>query len=110
MVASASPMGSRPTLSTRNGTLALARACSLMTDLNSASLADFAAAGLDPAQAREVEFWRPYSSWDQLLMLVDVDDAVLDRLKRQGFEIAAPNDAALASPKPFKLSVAAQYA
>jgi DNA uptake protein ComE-like DNA-binding protein len=81
-----------------------------MTDLNSASLADFASAGLDSDQAREVGFWRPYRSWDQLLLVAGIDDAALDRLKRQGFEIAAPNDAALAPPKPFKLSVAAQYA
>ena len=81
-----------------------------MTDLNSASLADFASAGLDSALAREVGFWRPYRSWDQLLLVAGIDDAALDRLKRQGFEIAAPNDAALAPPKPFKLSVAALHA
>lgn len=75
-----------------------------MTDLNSANLAGIAAAGFDPDLVREVGFWRPYRSWDQLLLIDGVDDAVLDRLKSQGFEIAAPNDAALAPPKPFKLS------
>jgi len=33
-----------------------------MTDLNSASLADIAAAGFDVDLAREVRFWSPYRS------------------------------------------------
>ena len=77
-----------------------------MTDLNSASLADISAAGFDPVLARELRFWRPYRSWDQLLLLAGIDDAALDRLKNQGFEITAPDDASLSPPKPFKLSVA----
>lgn len=77
-----------------------------MTDLNSASLADIAAAGFDPVLAREVGFWRPYRSWDQLLLLAGMDDAALDRLKSQGFEIAAPDDGFLTPPKPFKLTAA----
>ena len=78
-----------------------------MTDLNSASFADISAAGFDPVLAREVRFWRPYRSWDQLLLLTGIDDALLDRLRRQGFEITAPDDASLSPPKPFKLSAAA---
>ncbi|WP_425995559.1 hypothetical protein [Caulobacter sp. DWR1-3-2b1] len=76
-----------------------------MTDLNSASLADITAAGLDPAIVREVGFWRPYQSWDQLLLVGGVDEAALERLKSQGFEINSPNHDALTLPKPFKLSV-----
>ena len=78
-----------------------------MTDLNSASLADFTAAGLAPALAREVGRWHPYWSWDQLLQVAGIDEDDLERLKSRGFEIAAPNDAALPPPKPFKLSVVA---
>ena len=97
-------------LSARNGTLALGASLQSMTDLNSASLADISAAGFDPVLARELRFWRPYRSWDQLLLLADIDDAALDRLKNQGFEITAPDDASLSPPKPFKLSVAGPQA
>lgn len=76
----------------------------LMTDLNSASLADITAAGFDPVLAREVGFWRPYQTWDQLLLVGGVDEAALERLKRQGFEIGSPNHDALTPPKPFRLS------
>ncbi len=78
-----------------------------MIDLNSASLADITAAGFDPMIAREVGFWRPYRSWEQLLLIGGMDEQALDRLREQGFGIAPPNDAALAPPKPFKLSVRA---
>jgi DNA uptake protein ComE-like DNA-binding protein len=78
-----------------------------MTDLNSASLADITAAGFDPMLAREVGFWRPYRSWEQVLLVGGMDEQALDRLRDQGFEIAPPDDAALAPPKPFKLSVGA---
>jgi len=77
-----------------------------MTDINSASLADIAAAGSDPMLVREVGFWRPYRSWDQLLQVGGMDGPALDRLRGQGFEITPPDDAALAPPKPFKLSTA----
>ena len=78
-----------------------------MTDINSASLADIAAAGLDPALAREVQFWRPYRSWDQLLLVGGIDEAALEHLKGQGFEITPPDYSAMTPPKPFKLSVGA---
>jgi len=78
-----------------------------MTDLNSASLADITAAGLDTMLAREVGFWRPYRSWEQLLLVGGMDKDALDRLRGKGFEIVPPNDAAVAPPKPFRLSVGA---
>jgi hypothetical protein len=74
-----------------------------MTDINSASLADIAAAGFDAALAREVQFWRPYRSWEQLLLVGGIDEAALEQLKDQGFEITAPDYAAMTPPKPFKL-------
>ena len=79
-----------------------------MIDLNSASLADITAAGFDPMLAREVGFWRPYRSWEQLLLVGGMDEHALDRLREQGFEIAPPDDGILAAPKPFKLSVGAR--
>lgn len=81
-----------------------------MIDLNSASVTDITAAGLDPDIAREVGFWRPYRSWDQLFLVGGFDETALERLQSQGFEIKPPNDAALMPPKPFKLSAAAQQA
>jgi hypothetical protein len=57
--------------------------------------------------AREVSLWRRRRSWRKLLLVGGMDEAALDRLKGQGFEITPPNDKALAPPKPFKLSVIA---
>lgn len=79
-----------------------------MTDLNSASFADITAAGFEPIVARELAFWRPYQSWEQLLLVGDMDEAALERLKRQGFEITATDDKAWAPPKPFRLSIGAR--
>lgn len=86
----------------------MARRSRGMTNLNNASLADIAAAGLDPALARDVGFWRPYRSWDQVLLVSGMEEALLQRLKDQGFEIVPPDDTALSPPKPFKLSVASR--
>ncbi|OYX70016.1 MAG: hypothetical protein B7Y81_12685 [Caulobacter sp. 32-67-35] len=92
----------------RHGTLAVDARCKSMKDLNSASLADISAAGFDPVLAREVGFWRPYQTWDQLLLVGGVDEAALERLQRRGFEIGSPNQDALTPPKPFRLSVSAR--
>ena len=56
-----------------------------MTDLNSASLSDITAAGVDPLLAREVGFWRPYRSWEQLLLVGGMDgiEAAQHRVLRQ---------------------------
>jgi len=91
-----------------NGTLAVGARSRTMPDLNSASLADITAAGFDPAVARDVGFWRPYQTWDQLLLVGGVDEAALERLKRQGFEIGSPDHAALTPPKPFRLATDAR--
>jgi len=77
-----------------------------MTDLNCAELTEITAAGLEPAQAVELRFWRPYRSWDDLLLLPTLDEDAPERLRRHGFEISVPADEAWAAPKPFRLSAA----
>jgi DNA uptake protein ComE-like DNA-binding protein len=80
----------------------------VMIDLNSASLHDIANAGIEPAVAREVLFWSPFRSWEDLLWVSGVDDTILDQLKT-GFEIGAGADSSWPAPKPFKLSTSAAH-
>ena len=75
-----------------------------MTDLNRASPEEIAAAGVSPTLARAIALWRPYRSWDELLLVSDIDEPVLERLQDVGFRIVPPDDAAWAAPKPFRLS------
>jgi hypothetical protein len=56
------------------------------------------------ALARAITFWRPYRSWEDLLLISDVGEAELRLLQTAGFAITPPNDAAWAPPKRFKLS------
>ena len=77
-----------------------------MTDLNSASFADITAAGFEPSVARELAFWQPYQSWEQLLLVGGMDEAALQRLVRNGFEITVPDARPWTPAKPFKLSSA----
>ena len=74
-----------------------------MIDLNSATLHDIANAGIEPAVAREVLFWGPFRSWEDLLWICGVDDTILDRL-RTGFEIGTVADSTWSAPKPFRMS------
>jgi DNA uptake protein ComE-like DNA-binding protein len=76
-----------------------------MIDLNSASIHDIANAGIAPAVARELLFWGPFRSWEDLLWISGVDDTILDRL-RTDFEIGTDADANWPTPKPFRLSSA----
>lgn len=78
-----------------------------MIDLNNASLAEFTAAGLAPALAREVGRWRPYRTWDQLLQVAGFDQDDLEKLRGGGFKIASSNDTVFSPPRPFRLSVVA---
>jgi hypothetical protein len=75
-----------------------------MTDLNCASFTDITAAGVEPGLARDVEFWRPYRSWDDPMLLATLDDGAVAQLQNHGFKVGAPNDSAWAGPKSFKLS------
>ena len=75
-----------------------------MTDLNRASPEEIAAAGVSPTLARAIALWRPYRSWDELLLVSDIDEPVLERLQDVGFRIVPPDDATWAAPKPFRLS------
>jgi DNA uptake protein ComE-like DNA-binding protein len=77
-----------------------------MSDLNTASPADIAAAGVSPTLARAIALWQPYRCWDDLLLVSDMDERAIDQLRTSGFEIIEPNHAAWAAPKPFKLSAA----
>jgi DNA uptake protein ComE-like DNA-binding protein len=74
-----------------------------MIDLNSASIHDIANAGIEPAVARELLFWGPFRSWEDLLWISGVDDTILDRL-RTDFEIGIGADSNWSAPKPFRLS------
>jgi DNA uptake protein ComE-like DNA-binding protein len=76
-----------------------------MIDLNSASIHDIANAGIERAVAREVVFWGPFRTWEDLLWIQGVDDAILDRLRTE-FEIGRGADANWTMPKPFRLSAA----
>lgn len=78
----------------------------MMSDLNTASPTDIAAAGVSSALARAIALWQPYRCWDDLLLVSEIDEIVIDQLRQGGFEIGKPNDAAWAVPKPFKLSAA----
>ena len=77
-----------------------------MSDLNTASPADIAASGLSLTLARAIALWQPYRSWDDLLLVSDIDEPAIEQLQRGGFEIVQANDAGWAAPKPFKLSAA----
>jgi DNA uptake protein ComE-like DNA-binding protein len=78
-----------------------------MLNLNSASIEDIAAAGIAPNVARAVAFWGPFRTWEDLLWINEIDDAVLTRLRARGFEIKPPVDRDLPAPKPFRLSASA---
>jgi hypothetical protein len=75
-----------------------------MTDLNSASPEEIAAAGLPSTLARAIVIWRPYRSWDELLLVSDIDEPVVERLRDVGFHIVPPDESTWEAPKPFKLS------
>jgi len=77
-----------------------------MSDLNTASPADIAAAGVNDTLARAIALWQPYRCWDDLLLVSDMEEGAIEQLKTGGFEIIEPNHAAWAAPKPFKLSAA----
>jgi DNA uptake protein ComE-like DNA-binding protein len=87
------------------GTLAVATPSIAMIDLNSASVHDISNAGIEPAVARDVVFWGPFRSWDDLLWIDGVDDTILVRL-RAGFAIGSGTDSNWSLPKPFRLSSA----
>jgi hypothetical protein len=75
-----------------------------MTDLNSASPEEIAAAGISPTLARAIALWRPYRSWDELLLVSDIDEPVVECLQEVGFQIVPPDETTWSTPKPFKLS------
>jgi DNA uptake protein ComE-like DNA-binding protein len=75
-----------------------------MIDLNRATPVELEAAGVSPALARVIALWQPYRSWDDLLLVSDVDDAAIATLQNEGFEIVPADDGGWAPPKPFKLS------
>jgi DNA uptake protein ComE-like DNA-binding protein len=81
-----------------------------MSNLNSASIEDIAAAGIAPNVARAVAFWGPFRTWEDLLWIDEVDDTVLTRLRTRGFDIMPPVDRDRPLPKPFKLSAVAARA
>ena len=75
-----------------------------MIDLNRATPVELEAAGVSPVLARAIALWQPYRSWDDLLLVSDVDDAAIAALQSEGFEIVPADDGGWAAPKPFKLS------
>lgn len=76
-----------------------------MIDLNRATHVQIAAAGVSPPLARAIALWQPYRSWDDLLLISDIDDAVIETLQREGFEILPADDGGWAAPRRFELSV-----
>jgi len=77
-----------------------------MTDLNRASPVEIEAAGVNPVLARAIALWQPYRCWEDLLLVSEIDETAIEILRREGFEIVAPDETAWATPKPFKLSAA----
>jgi len=81
-----------------------------MTNLNTASLEEIVAAGIDRAAARAMAFWGPFRSWEDLLWISEIDDGVLARLRTVGFEIGGVADQGWPAPKAFRVSSASAVA
>ena len=48
-----------------------------MSDLNTASPTEIAAAGVSSALARAIALWQPYRCWDDLLLVSEIDQIVI---------------------------------
>jgi len=88
-----------------DGTLAASPDSRLVvSDLNTASPTEIAAAGISPALAHAITLLQPYRSWDDVLLIADMDEATVKQLQGSGFQIVPADEAAWAAPKPFQLS------
>jgi hypothetical protein len=78
-----------------------------MTDLNSASLTDLTAAGVEAALAVQLALWRPYRCWSDLDRIIELQTVEIERLRERGFTLQPLGDESWAIPAAFQLSARA---
>lgn len=73
-------------------------------DLNLNPLEDLLAVGLSPDEARVVLQWRPFSSWDALLQVLEIDEHRIGALRGSGAALTDAGVCLWPRPKAFVLS------
>lgn len=75
-----------------------------MIDLNTQLLPDLLAVGLTAEEAHLVLQWRPLSSWDALLQVLEIDATRIAALRAAGADLADAGVCLWSAPRPFRLS------
>lgn len=75
-----------------------------MVDLNIHPLADLLRVGLSPVEAQAVLNWRPFSSWDALLQVLDIDESRVSELRASGACLTDAGVSLWPAPRPFLIS------
>lgn len=75
-----------------------------MIDLNTHPLPDLLRVGLTAEEAGLVIQWRPFSSWDALLQVLEVDAARIVALREAGAGLTDGGACLWPAPRPFRLS------
>lgn len=73
-------------------------------DLNLNPPADLLDVGLTPDEAKAVLQWRPFSSWDALLQVLEIDEQRIAELRRSGAALTDAGVCLWPKPKAFVLS------
>lgn len=73
-------------------------------DLNSRPFSDLLDVGLSADEARAVVRWRPFSSWDALLQVLEIDDQRIADLCASGAGLTDAGESLWPKPRPFVLS------
>lgn len=75
-----------------------------MIDLNTQPLPDLLAVGLNAKEARLVLQLRPFSSWDALLQVLEIDAARIAALRAADADLTDAGACLWPAPRPFSLS------
>ncbi|ADG10922.1 hypothetical protein B7G68_12635 [Caulobacter segnis] len=75
-----------------------------MIDLNTQPWPDLLAVGLTAEEAHLVLQWRPLSSWDVLLQVLEIDATRIAALRAAGADLTDAGACLWPAPRPFSLS------
>lgn len=75
-----------------------------MIDLNTQPFSDLLDVGLSADEAKAVLRWRPFSSWDALLQLLEIDEQRVADLRALGAGLTDAGIGLWPKPAPFVLS------
>jgi len=73
-------------------------------DLNTHPPPDLLAVGLTADEAEIVLRWRPFSSWDALLQVLEIDAERIETLRQAGADLTDAGLCLWPAPRPFRLS------